>query len=259
MSETVSKSSRSAAGQRASSPQPVRKLGSQRRTAQRQSRFSFGRATDPTAGRARVAADAVPERGLGSPGLATRLGMFPTAPTAPEDWARARRMSDLGEQLAPIVPPIRSAGSWSFSDRTHIRRTVIRDQRPVSRQVVARGPGPTLTSAREQAPTSVRGRAASRRSRLSARGYTVVLLLVAGLFAGTAAVTQVSDSALRTAAVAQPTSTLVVHEGDTISSLASARANGANPVALADTIRALNGLSSSDVLLPGDVLIVPAS
>ncbi|MEO6958176.1 MAG: LysM peptidoglycan-binding domain-containing protein [Antricoccus sp.] len=190
-------------------------------------------------------------RGYGTPGLAVRLGMFHTGSSMGRSDGPIEGGCHSVELLAPLLPPISNPKLSPQRSRVDIvlaeqhRRARRQQSKPIERL------GGTSCATRV--------RAASRHSRLTARGYTTVLLLVAGLVAGVAAVSQVADSTYQTTAASVRTTTVVMHEGETITSLAAQRAQGSDPARLADTIRALNGLADSDVPLPGDVLVVPSN
>lgn len=251
-SQAASKDGRPAAHRKASAHRSVQGPPSSEGRAQMRARVTFGRlgGAPATVSAERTVVWPV-ARGNGTPGLADRLGMFQTGSSIGRMDSPIEGSGFSGEQLAPLLPPICNRHQSVPVRSPHPMLLEQHRSERQRRSMHSGSPKPTSAATQEHGPW--------QHARLTARGYTAVLLVVAGLVAGVAAVSQSAGSTLQTTAAAMRTTTVVIHEGETISSLAAHRAQGSDPAALADTIRALNGLDNSDVPLPGDVLVVPAN
>lgn len=120
----------------------------------------------------------------------------------------------------------------------------------MSRRVAPRSVASRSLASRSVASRSV---AAKPRLRLTRRGRFVLFLLFLGMSASMVAV---AASASRAADPAGARPTVVVHQGDTLWSIASRHASGRDPIAAMEEIRRLNDLDGYAVYA-GQELALP--
>jgi LysM domain-containing protein len=144
---------------------------------------------------------------------------------------------------APAVPRQRTASDDAALD----------DAAPDEAAAAAQR-GPTPAAAWPMHPAVVASRAGRPRPvRLTRRGRAVVVLFLLGLMVGVAVLLA---SASQASTPGRPAATVVVHEGDTLWSIAAAAEPGVRPDVAMDRIRRLNHMADNTVYV-GEQLTLP--